>query len=169
MQIPVGSHPVLPQNLSPSTWPLGNIYTLRALLWGLLQKFSPFFCELLLSHPARGGWIEITTLLSGLRVQVKSHPARGGWIEMICFLGWTARTNRPTPHGVGGLKCNKAGVTAADISPTPHGVGGLKYGLAVNAAKEDKSHPARGGWIEIKERLQEYEFAFVPPRTGWVD
>ena len=65
------------------------------------------FCVFLLSHPARGAWIEIREVLCdriaeyrrtpqgvrGLKLPGdgasdpgrKSHPARGAWIEMIAF------------------------------------------------------------------------------------
>ncbi len=32
-----------------------------------------------------------------------------------------------------------------------------------------ESHPARGGWIEIKTIQDANIAAAVPPRTGWVD
>ena len=31
------------------------------------------------------------------------------------------------------------------------------------------SHPARGGWIEIAQRSKSTATLFVPPREGWVD
>ncbi len=34
-----------------------------------------------LSHPARGGWIEMT-LIPPPGSNRRSHPTRGGWIEM---------------------------------------------------------------------------------------
>ena len=39
-------------------------------------------------------------------------------------------------------------------SPTPHGVGGLKYEKQPEAGYCSRSHPSRGGWIEIWRRLQ---------------
>ena len=33
-----------------------------------------------------------------------SHPARGGWIEIIIYLILKSLLKCPTPHGVGGLK-----------------------------------------------------------------
>ena len=47
----------------------------------LRSKSRSYFCDLLLSHPARGGWIEI-------RSAKAIAPVMSG----------------PTPHGVGGLK-----------------------------------------------------------------
>ena len=39
----------------------------------------------LLSHPARGEWIEITVPLS-INTLSASHPARGEWIEILLYL-----------------------------------------------------------------------------------
>ena len=36
--------------------------------------------------------------------------------------------------------------------PTPHGVGGLKYELGTFDDESGKSHPSRGGWIEMTTR-----------------
>ena len=49
----------------------------------LLQthKNNTDFCVYLLSHPARGAWIEIVIVL-GNRGSSTSHPARGAWIEI---------------------------------------------------------------------------------------
>ena len=35
-----------------------------------------------LSHPARGAWIEIHLDISIIAKRILSHPARGAWIEM---------------------------------------------------------------------------------------
>ena len=35
-------------------------------------------------------------------------------------------------------------------SPTPHGVGGLKSINMDQVVQTSKSHPSRGGWIEIR-------------------
>ena len=43
------------------------------------------------SHPSRGAWIEILTLVVSSLLKVKSHPSRGAWIEMPYAL-------RPTPY-----------------------------------------------------------------------
>ena len=98
-----------------------------------------------MSHPARGGWIEIgrgdACTGSG-----ESHPARGGWIEMT-DTDYPDMEFRPTPHGVGGLKYQD--------SPSPH--------------QTKPSHPARGGWIEIWATVKRILPGVVPPRTGWVD
>ena len=37
------------------------------------------------SHPARGAWIEITFFCDVLKIAA-SHPARGAWIEIFCDL-----------------------------------------------------------------------------------
>ncbi len=57
------------------------------------------------------------------------------------------RLQRPTPHGVGGLKYGDRGIPQFAWRPTPHGVGGLKL---------EECPP------------QKYSLS-VPPRTGWVD
>ena len=54
-------------------------------------------------------------------------------------------------------------------SPTPHGVGGLKYERLVELCKAVRSHPSRGGWIEIYVLYCTGRVAVVPPLTGWVD
>ncbi len=36
----------------------------------------------LVSHPARGAWIEIFRLYGEVRERSASHPARGAWIEI---------------------------------------------------------------------------------------
>ena len=35
------------------------------------------------------------------------------------------------------------------VGPTPHGVGGLKLSCKCSSGDSGKSHPARGGWIEM--------------------
>ena len=124
------------------------------------------------SHPARGGWIEIRTIASawtsrtgptphgvgGLksltveqaREWAESHPARGGWIEISPVSNLDTVILCPTPHGVGGLKCFGALFVFGNLGPTPHGVGGLKCGSFSQRTAQDLSHPARGGWIEIR-------------------
>ena len=37
------------------------------------------------SRPARGGWIEIMSLIISF-ILVRSRPARGGWIEILKLL-----------------------------------------------------------------------------------
>ena len=39
-------------------------------------------CILLLSRPARGAWIEITSLMAASSATSRSRPARGAWIEI---------------------------------------------------------------------------------------
>ena len=101
------------------------------------------------SHPSRGAWIEITTVLfssgrdarrtpRGVR-ELKcndpvtahqrngSHPSRGAWIEMPLFSPPRVCFSSRTPRGVRGLKF----FCLSDImyrSPgrTPRGVRGLK-------------------------------------------
>ena len=35
-----------------------------------------------LSHPTRGGWIEIFEQVQSVIAEAESHPTRGGWIEI---------------------------------------------------------------------------------------
>ena len=37
------------------------------------------------SHPARGAWIEISSLVSVTACCMSSHPVRGAWIEIRCL------------------------------------------------------------------------------------
>ena len=70
-----------------------------------------------MSHPARGGWIEINLKAEMVR-RGMSHPARGGWIE-IEFWGLPESLHpSPTPHGVGGLKYRRRPILAgANLVP----------------------------------------------------
>ena len=45
----------------------------------------------------------------------------------------------------------------------------MKYEFDVNATGETKSHPIRGGWIEMSDDREAVEQLKVPPHTGWVD
>ena len=104
------------------------------------------------SHPSRGGWIEITAALWCNRGHL-SHPSRGGWIEIRGNSGAQHRGSSPTPHGVGGLKCDGFRECMRVLSPTPHGVGGLKSPGSFVSGCLIASHPSRGGWIEIRTVL----------------
>ena len=48
----------------------------------------------LLSHPARGAWIEILAVLISV-ARAASHPARGAWIEI---LAGRTKTNMEQSH-----------------------------------------------------------------------
>ena len=98
----------------------------------------------------------------------RSHPSRGGWIE-IPF----KPINRdlgigPTPHGVGGLKYTSGSPEIFSGGPTPHGVGGLKSLYILYTQELVKSHPSRGGWIEIGSNgsLAEYFDGPTPHGVG---
>ena len=60
---------------------LANIRLANLNLFFVL-KVHEKFCALLLSHPTRGGWIEIACKSHCFACQM-SHPTRGGWIEML--------------------------------------------------------------------------------------
>ena len=98
-----------------------------------------------------------------------SHPARGGWIEIDGGGNAGENSSSPTPHGVGGLKLPQSGSEPTTVSPTPHGVGGLKSANSEPGLPPPRSHPARGGWIEILSSVVIPDGVTVPPRTGWVD
>ena len=78
--------------------------------------------------------------------------------------------DRPTPQGVGGLKCMLLQSSTNTDSPTPQGVGGLKYISFLLIFDWKWSHPTRGGWIEIKgeHRHGEGEKSH-PTRGGWIE
>ena len=101
------------------------------------------------SLPTRGGWIEIL-IKPVSTLAVSSLPTRGGWIEMKMYSTISEVAGGPSPHGEGGLKCNRKGESwlpgpslptrggwieigkaiaqgAMRIGPSPHGEGGLKY------------------------------------------
>ncbi len=70
---------------------------------GGLKFFNAKLCaRKLVSHPSRGGRIEIT-LRAAYELGRQSHPSRGGRIE-IKSPALYGRLTSPTPHGVGGLK-----------------------------------------------------------------
>ena len=81
---------------------------------------------MVVSHPARGAWIEISAR-RGIKKTLLSHPARGAWIEIFMrMFDQNKRSGR-----------------------TPQGVRGLKYAEKQNKYLKISSHPARGAWIEI--------------------
>ena len=54
---------------------------------------------ILLSHPLRGEWIEITYAGSEERDQGQSHPLRGEWIEIDSVVPLTSTVNVSPPAG----------------------------------------------------------------------
>ena len=100
-----------------------------------------------------------------------SHPSRGGWIEISIKTSVFTGALSPTPHGVGGLKYEAYADTIQKASPTPHGVGGLKYQYLRRPAQTRRSHPSRGGWIEIGLPLTALTVVRVshPSRGGWIE
>ena len=100
------------------------------------------------SHPTRGGWIEIASMVGEDSTAV-SHPTRGGWIEMVSTAVKPCCSCCPTPRGVGGLKSEDVNYITIYLGPTPRGVGGLKSQIDKMIKKQTPSHPTRGGWIEI--------------------
>ena len=79
------------------------------------------------SHPMRGGWIEITKSCL-LMPTLASHPMRGGWIEIIIALDGTPLACASHPMRGGWIEIVPNGEEKElTPSPTPYGVGGLKY------------------------------------------
>ena len=120
------------------------------------------------SHPTRGGWIEMELVGVAPPVRV-SHPTRGGWIEIAMETAENRSPSSPTPHGVGGLKYQDCDYSCTNSGPTPHGVGGLKLRRYALQTASGRSHPTRGGWIEILLISLRISLYLVPPHTGWVD
>ena len=62
------------------------------------SKKCSFLCTFLLSHPARGAWIEMRGVDGAADKEVDmSHPARGAWIEIPArYL--PARSTRVAPR-----------------------------------------------------------------------
>ena len=100
-----------------------------------------------------------------------SHPSRGGWIEIFVLLPALCCANSPTPHGVGGLKFENVKSADRSSSPTPHGVGGLKYPAGEQCYSVLQSHPSRGGWIEMKKVKCQHnrQWQSHPSRGGWIE
>ena len=145
----------------------------------------------LVSHPIRGGWIEIRTVkakqgdqkgptpygVGGLkfaRLQLiwvlnRSHPIRGGWIEIIPVAG-AGSVKMSHPIRGGWIEIHDLfPARQQQHSPTPYGVGGLKLHRFFLSKSKTSSHPIRGGWIEIDYRSNQQSQKQVPPHTGWVD
>ena len=130
------------------------------------------FCVFLLSHPARGAWIEITIFQSisvnvvssrtpqgvrGLksnteprptRQSPKSHPARGAWIEIF------QRSRHCAPF-------------------ESHPARGAWIEIAKRRTRRHtcrRSHPARGAWIEISHLITSFlRLLSHPARGAWIE
>ena len=77
---------------------------------------------------------------------------------------------RPTPHGVGGLKCFRPRFLCLTLGPTPHGVGGLKFRQVFGFLCIFPSHSPRSGWIEIVGmETAAYRIRSHSPRSGWIE
>ena len=144
----------------------------------------------LLSHPARGAWIEIPTLRTE-QLNVGSHPARGAWIEIergnqlqsgdqshpargawIEITSGMQTVKDITSHPARGAWIEMSGSLQIHIAPrcrTPQGVRGLKFPALRRQRLRRQSHPARGAWIEIQPKVATSEVITVAPRKGCVD
>ena len=71
---------------------------------GLKYCYNRLNASRILSHPARGAWIEIVAIKMYTYFVVRSHPARGAWIEITRTTWRTPWRRRRTPQGVRGLK-----------------------------------------------------------------
>ena len=124
------------------------------------------------SHPARGAWIEMATLLRNhspnavaprpgcvdrnkpvrktRAADFRSHPARGAWIEI-----YPARLapNYPKSHPARGawIEMYRDGrpSPAMMVAPRPGCVDRNRAEYWQTKIRYEKSHPARGAWIEI--------------------
>ena len=74
-----------------------------------------------------------------------------------------------TPPGVRGLKQYYRLEPALIFGRTPPGVRGLKLLMRVLEAQQQKSHPARGAWIETSIAMDVLLRNVVAPRPGCVD
>ena len=123
--------------------------------------------SLFLSHPMRGGWIEISHD-TPIFVDAVSHPMRGGWIEMFTQVPRTPPAC-PTPCGVGGLKFKILAHDPFRFSSHPMRGGWIEIRSIAPDLLSPLSHPMRGGWIEIRWMTDQRNSRKVPPHAGWVD
>jgi len=127
--------------------------------------------RVLLSHPARGAWIE-TAVRYHPGVKLGSHPARGAWIETGFAPVNPAAAAGRTPRGVRGLKREYNPQPTTELAcRTPRGVRGLKLQPSASSCAEAVSHPARGAWIETsvgrhRRRLLDESH---PARGAWIE
>ena len=79
------------------------------------------------SLPARGAWVEISSICGAACQALGSLPARGAWVE-IAWLGEAPEAAfRRSPHGERGLKSTGAWTGCIkDTRRSPHGERGLK-------------------------------------------
>ena len=78
------------------------------------------------SLPARGAWIEMRPAQCSAPRQHQSLPARGAWIEISVPTGMSIIAPSRSPHGERGLKCGYCGCVADCRCRSPHGERGLK-------------------------------------------
>ena len=120
-----------------------------------------------------------------------SHPARGAWIEVLCIILLQVEPARRTPHGVRGLKSADSSVcllqhlshpagerglkskVATCIRTgrrrTPAGVRGLKFVCWPRCMTFSMSHSCGGVWIEAMRSTTSNATPNVAPSMGaWV-
>ena len=98
----------------------------------------------MLSHPARGAWIEIFSIPDEEQARRMSHPARGAWIEMAILLRGAQGDERRTPQGVRGLKFHWMQGVQRGERRTPQGVRGLKCAALQHVARHCVVAPRKG-------------------------
>ena len=76
--------------------------------------------------------------------KTRSHPSRGAWIEILSIICCTTDMPRRTPHGVRGLKYHVGKAGRCHNCRTPHGVRGLKSGRAQYHARRRPVAPLTG-------------------------
>ena len=102
---------------------------------------------------------------------IVSHPARGAWIETISVIPEFMEKVGRTPPGVRGLKHFPLHRLYYLVSRTPPGVRGLKHERGRDAVFSKASHPARGAWIEtLRTRWTRIALCSrTPPGGAWIE
>ncbi len=66
-----------------------------------------------------------------------SHPIRGGWIEIATMGRYIMGKRSPTPYGVGGLKSGRETLSKAPTVSHPMGQRGRGYGGTLTIRPEE--------------------------------
>ena len=92
------------------------------------------------------GGLKFELVCSGLCPDL-SHPSRGGWIEMAVAVVPPMGLSGPTPHGVGGLKFPRCQPYPCRYSSHPSRGGWIEIGLLHPHGPADKVPPLTG-WVD---------------------
>ncbi len=120
------------------------------------------------SLPARGVWIEMTSVMTSPPAP-QSHSPRGecglkcGWC-----ISWCNRISH-SPRGECGLKFFRLSRMEFSLGHSPRGECGLKCYIGHPPSPPLPSLPARGVWIEIQIQHHQTRRNIVTPREGSVD